>query len=113
MRFEEIWALLDPQGEFKRRRGACERLWGGYEAARQAMIYERIAGKKQRGEFVNPNPYFAIEDNAAMALPMGEPTDYNHRKLPNVPVFSAKYKGKWGMYTLEDIRRFRLETAKE
>ena len=62
--FEEIWTLLDPQGEFKRRRGACERLWQGYEAGRQEMIYQRIAGKLERGEFVNPNPYFAIEDNA-------------------------------------------------
>ena len=66
--FEQIWALLSPQGEFKRRRGACERLWQGYEAARQEEIYQRIAGKLQRGEFVNQNPYFAIEDNAT-ALP--------------------------------------------
>ena len=62
--FEEIWALLNPQGEYKRRRAACERLWSSYEAGRQEAIYERIAGKLSRGEFVNENPYFAIEDNA-------------------------------------------------
>jgi len=62
--FEDIWALLAPEGEYKRRRGACERLWQSYEPGRQEAIYERIAGKLSRGEFVNENPYFAIEDNA-------------------------------------------------
>lgn len=62
--FEQIWSLLQPQGEFKRRRGVCERLWQSYEAARQEEIYQRIAGKLQRGEYVHQNPYFAIEDNA-------------------------------------------------
>ena len=64
--FEDIWALLAPEGEFKRRRGCCERLWQSLEAGRQEAVYERIAGKLQRGEFVNQNPYFAIEDNAAV-----------------------------------------------
>ena len=57
--FEEIWALLAPEGEYKRRRGACERLWQGYEPGRQEAIYARIAGKLARGEFVIENPYFA------------------------------------------------------
>ena len=61
---DDIWQLLNPQGEFKRRRGACERIWQGYGQARQEEIYSIIEGKLQRGEFVNENPYFAIEDNA-------------------------------------------------
>ena len=61
---DDIWALLAPEGEYKRRRGACERLWQGYGPGRQEAIYERIKGKLLRGEFVNQNPYFAIEDNA-------------------------------------------------
>ena len=62
--FDNIWALLAPEGEYKRRRGACERLWNSYDAGRQEAIYARIEGKLTRGEFVNENPYFAIEDNA-------------------------------------------------
>ena len=73
--FDDIWALLAPQGEYKRRRGACERLWQGYGLARQEQIYSVIAGKLQRGEFVNPNPYFAIEDNA-MATPRQQTLSY-------------------------------------
>lgn len=66
---DEIWALLAPEGEYKRRRGACERLWQGYEPGRQEAIYQKIAGKLARGEFVNENPYFAIEDNAKATRP--------------------------------------------
>ena len=61
---DDIWTLLAPEGEYKRRRGACERLWQGYGEAKQEAIYQRIVGKLARGEFVNENPYFAIEDNA-------------------------------------------------
>ena len=75
--FEAMWALLSPQGEFKRRRGACERLWQGYEAARQETIYKKIAGKLQRGEFVHQNPYFAIEDNAIEPMPQREILSFN------------------------------------
>ena len=64
--FEEIWALLAPEGEYKRRRSACERLWQGYEPDMQEAIYARIEGKLTRGEYVSENPYFAIEDNAKM-----------------------------------------------
>lgn len=67
--FEDIWALLAPEGEYKRRRAACERLWNGYEPGRQEAIYDKIAGKLSRGEFVNQNPYFAIEDNAKEGRP--------------------------------------------
>ena len=62
--FDDIWALLAPEGEYKRRRGACERLWQGYEPGRQEAIYARIEGKLAKGEYVSENPYFAIEDNA-------------------------------------------------
>lgn len=75
--FEEIWMLLNPQGEFKRRRGACERLWQGYEAGRQEAIYKKIAGKLQRGEFVNQNPYFAIEDNARECVQRQQTMSFN------------------------------------
>jgi hypothetical protein len=61
---EDIWALLRPEGEYKRRRGACERLWKSYGPEKQEAIYAKIQGKLARGEFVNENPYFAIEDNA-------------------------------------------------
>ena len=73
---DDIWALLAPEGEYKRRRGACERLWQGYEPGRQEAIYARIEGKLQRGEYVSENPYFAIEDNAREIRPRRETMSY-------------------------------------
>jgi hypothetical protein len=66
--FEHIWALLNPQGEYKRRRQACRRLWESFPIERQRQIYAVISRRKTRGEFVNPNPYFAIEDNAEVPV---------------------------------------------
>ena len=59
-----IWALLKPQGEYKRRYRACERLWAGYSPEMQQRIYNAISEARQRGDWISPNPYFAIEDTA-------------------------------------------------
>ena len=59
-----IWALLNPQGEYKRRRRACERLWDSYAPELQQRIFDMLRTAKQRGDRINPNPYFAIEDAA-------------------------------------------------
>ena len=47
--FDYIWALLDPQGEYKRRRQACERLWQGYSIDQQRAIYNGIKTKLRQG----------------------------------------------------------------
>ena len=62
--FETIWALLSPQGEYKRRRRACERLWYGWPTSVQKQVVETISKAKQQGEPIHPNPYFAMEDTA-------------------------------------------------
>jgi len=98
---EEIWALLAPEGEYKRRRGACERLWGSYDAARQEAIYARIAEKKRRGEFVNQNPYFAIEDNAREIRPRRQEMSY------------AEYYAKFGTTAAVDGWKMENPTGKQ
>jgi len=62
--FFSLWALLKPQGEYKRRRAACERLWAGYPPEMQQRIFDTINTARQRGDRISPNPYFAIEDVA-------------------------------------------------
>jgi len=62
--FQRIWALLKPQGEYKRRYRACERLWTGYAPEMQQRIFQLLEAAQQRGDWINPNPYFAIEDVA-------------------------------------------------
>ena len=114
--FEYIWSLLNPQGEYKRRRQACERLWQGYDDNKQRNIYIRIKAKLRQGEFVNPNPYFAIEDNAlgsaAKALPVAQPTNYYGRALPRgVTFYKAVYNGEVGLYSEQDVKAHKMQNA--
>lgn len=60
--FFSIWALLKPQGEYKRRRRGCEKLWDGYDEATRQHVYDTISEAQRQGFWINPNPYFAIED---------------------------------------------------
>ena len=64
--FDHIWLLLNPQGEYKRRKEVCRRLWQdigeNLGEDMQRDIWRTINQKKKQGFFVNPNPYFAIED---------------------------------------------------
>lgn len=109
--FVHIWALLNPQGEFKRREQVCRRLWASYDMDKQRDIYNAIRGKQRRGEFVNQNPYFAIEDNAvdlagkaARLSLMSAPTNYFGRPLPHgVTFYRADYQGVRGLYTEQDV----------
>ena len=58
--FYSLWLLLNPQGEYKRRRRGCERLWAGYDEPTRQRVFETLSAAKQRGDWINPNPYFAI-----------------------------------------------------
>ena len=111
--FTYIWALLNPQGEYKRREQACRRLWLSYDQNKQRAIYHAIRDKQRQGAFVNPNPYFAIEDNAigmAARLPFKQPTNYNGaRSFPDVPLVRAIYNGVGGIYTLREAEMYRME----
>ena len=116
--FDYIWALLDPQGEYKRRRQACERLWQGYSIDKQRAIYNGIKTKIRQGEYVNPNPYFAIEDNAigmaAKALPAAHPTNYNGaRSMPDEAMVRAIYNGIGGIYTLREAEMYGMDIKGE
>lgn len=62
--FQDIWSLLNPQGEYKRRYRVCGRLWTSYSPDMQQRIFNAIGEAQRRGEPISPNPYFAIEDTA-------------------------------------------------
>lgn len=107
--FDDIRQLLNPQGEFVRRMNACSKLWSGLAMHRRKHIYETIRALKAQGKYVNPNPLFAIQDNDN-----AQPFDWNGHSLEaNRQYVTAKYNGKWGIYTIEDVRDFELETLKK
>ena len=80
--FIHIWQLLNPAVEFatRGRKEACRRLWESFDLERQRYTYRTIRDKHCKGEPVNENPYFAIEDNShAPKQLLAAPTNYYGR----------------------------------
>ena len=83
--------------------------------AKKLRVYRIIHAKKQNGEKLNPNPLFAFldamqEDEVKQSkVKRPEPMNYNGRALPDEPTATAFYNGKWGTYTIEAAREFKLE----
>ena len=113
--FIHIWNLLTPAYEFTTpgRHRACRRLWESFDLQRQRYTFRTIRDKLRKGEPVNPNPYFAIEDNShqpAIRLPTAHPTNYNGaRSLPAEPLVRAVYNGTGGIYTRREALLFRMD----
>ena len=63
--FNELWALLAPKIEYEQLKGKCRILWTSFSPEKQQYVYCRIEEKKNRKEFVDYNPLFAIEKNSA------------------------------------------------
>ena len=115
---QQLWQLLQPskifdsRGRFER----CCRDWSAMDAGKRARVFKIIETKRHNGEYVHPNPCFALNDalqedeirQAKIVRP--EPTNYNGRAFPNEPTAIALYKGKWGTFTLADIKAFGLKT---
>ena len=62
--FNDLWLLLEVGNEYAGLKKSCEKIWNDFSAARRELIYRTIAEKKSLGEFVDYNPYYAIQKNA-------------------------------------------------
>ena len=116
---QDLWLLLQPSKTYdtRGRYEKCLSDWSSMNEAQQRRVYRLLQSTKEQGE-LNPNPYYALndamqEDEQQQAkAPKVEPVNYNGKNIPaGVQVFSAKYKGSWGMYTQADIERFGMEKA--
>ena len=120
--FIHIWQLLHPAVEFntRGRTEACRRLWESFDLRRQRYTYQTIRDKQRKGEYVNPNPYFAIEDNShepAQLAQLVQPKNYNRSRefeaiVATGTLVTARYNGEVGVYTEEDARRHQMEIIK-
>ena len=61
--FDELWTLLQPKRDYDQLKGKCRTLWDSFSPDKQQVIYLRIEQKKNRKEFVDYNPLWAIEKN--------------------------------------------------
>ena len=106
MDFETYWKLIDGDAQFANRKEAASIVWQQHPEKHESII----RWLQKHGAYKGRNPYFFILDWQVKHID-GTPTNYNGGKLPSVPVFSAKYNGKWGMYTQADIDKYGLEKA--
>ena len=104
--FDDIWRLLSPRGEYVRRVNACGKLWSGLALHRRKYIYETIVRLKAQGEYVNPNPLFAIKDNDN-AQPVFLRGDEDG------DLVQVRYEGKYRICTRETAEAFGLTITKD
>ena len=61
--FDELWTLLQPKRDYDQLKAKWLTLWNSFSPDKQQFIYLRIEQKKNRKEFVDYNPLWAIEKN--------------------------------------------------
>ena len=109
--FQIMWNRLNPRPEFEDRKESCRRLWNALTIERQRQIYYDIDCRMNRGEVVEANPYFAINNSNP------SPTNYNgslgiNDMIKTEKMVSAKYYEKYGIYTLKEAKIFEMEDIK-
>ena len=59
--FEEIISLLNPDEKYNPVLRQCQQLWDSFSSDKQDFVYRVIKEKKERKEFVDYNPLFALK----------------------------------------------------
>lgn len=107
--FEIVWAALVEHGSSRKSREAVKRYWDTLTPQQQDMAHRNILRKLQTAAFVQYDPIRAIKENIRTHQAV-EPENYNGRSLvPGEQYVIARYKGAYGMYSLEDARMFGME----
>ena len=62
--FQDLWQLLHPSPTFstRGRYEKCLRVWNSMDELQRQRIYDSLAAKRQNGDYVHPNPCFALDD---------------------------------------------------
>ena len=117
--------LLHPSPAFdnRGRYEKCAKYWNSIDEAEQQGICKLIEAKLEAGEFVDPNPCFAMSDAMqeyekrlakAKKQLKKEPENLNMTSKYNqlertTPLVSALYKGTYGIFTLAQAEEFGLD----
>jgi len=109
--FEKLWQLLAPEGEFCRRRNACEKRWESFSVQRQHAIYRILETKKRNGDYVSPNPYFALDDNDRPVFLSGSEQDRVH--AAGIPLVMVHYHGRFLVCTRDTMNAYALDYIRD
>ena len=116
---QDLWKLLLPSKTFdtRWRYEKCLQLWNAMDEARHQRIYNIIATKKQKGEYVHPNPCFALDDA------MQEDECAQAKTRQRTPEFlkgdeggdlvQVMYNGKYKICTRQTMKEFNLRFVKD
>ena len=124
--FREFYAkLLNPSLAFdnRGRYEKCAKYWNSIDEAEQQGLCQLIEAKLEAGEFVDPNPCFAMSDAMqeyekklakAQKQPKKEPENLNmtakyETMVRKVPLVSAAYNGGFGIYTLAQAEEYGMD----
>lgn len=103
--FLDFWEAYRPDElRFPNRKQATYREWCKRLPATQHAMLNYV---KEKGAPKWKNPYFFVQD-----FPETSPTDWNGKRAPEETEIAC-WNGHWGMYTLTDIRTFKLQTKKQ
>ncbi|MBR5676633.1 MAG: hypothetical protein IKX20_00625 [Paludibacteraceae bacterium] len=107
--FNYFWALVAPVAEYERKRNDCKALWDSLPIQRQRIIYRVIQRKKENGEKVHPNPFFALEDNINVEPDFLSGMQQEEAWERGIPLVMVKYHDRYLICTEETQKMFGLE----
>ena len=108
MDFEQFWTAFRPDVIYQNRYEATRKAWGQCPPEKQKAIMRWL---EVHGAYQGRNPYFFLQDFQVTAA---EPENWNGKALKDgVQYVTAKYNGKWGTYTMEDVIQFKMETKND
>ena len=115
----DLWQLLQPSDTFdtRGRYEHCLRVWEKLDAAQRTRIYHLLATKKENGEYVNPNPCFALddalqEDECAQAKIQKQQPDFL-RGDEGGHIVQVRYNGQFKLCRPETVQLFNLTITKD
>ncbi|MBR4564968.1 MAG: hypothetical protein IKO26_11005 [Paludibacteraceae bacterium] len=112
--FDHLLALIPHiPDEYQDRISSARALWNSLTLERQRLIYYDIRERLKKGEKVNPNPYFLIDDCHPV------PNNWNGKQginemMKTTKMVSAKYpcSSRYGIYTAQEARLFQMTDIK-
>ena len=93
--------------QYKDRIQSARRLWNSLSIERQRQIYYDIECRLKRGEKINPNPFFLIDDCHPTPINYNGSSGLNDM-IKTEKMVCAKYYEKYGIYTLKEAKIFEM-----
>lgn len=105
----DVLVPIDPK--YADRVAATRSLWNSLTLQRQRQIYYILREQKRRGEKIDENPYFAVNNCQP------HPTNWNGKQglndlIKSTKMVIAKYQGSYGTYTAGEAKLFEMTDIK-